>query len=208
MPLPLGHAAIGLAINDLLTGNSFASWRTALYLTILANLPDVDVLAGLLLHGNGSTFHRGPTHSFLFAFLAGIAAANAWRIWSQIPKVGVSTCFLLILSHVLSDLLLTGSQVSFSWPLETNWSQGSTGWLVTLTSVFVEFYRDADLILTCLAIIVAKRLIMEIRQQRIFGILAYRPYTANITSQRVAKESHAKTLSNPAGHPLGRSFLK
>jgi membrane-bound metal-dependent hydrolase YbcI (DUF457 family) len=175
MPLPLGHAAIGLVTNDLLTGNSFASWRTAFYLTVLANLPDVDVLAGLLLHGNGSAFHRGPTHSFLFAFLAGIAAAHAWRIWSRIPKLGFGTCFLVILSHVLGDLLLTGSPVSFSWPLETNCSQGSTGWLVTFTSVFVEFYKDAGLILTCLAIIVTKRLIMEIRDQRIFGALVYRP---------------------------------
>ena len=175
MPLPLGHAAIGLVTNDLLTGKSFASWRAALYLAVLANLPDVDVLAGLLLNGNGSAFHRGPTHSFLFAFLAGIAAANAWRIWPRIPKLGFGTCFLVILSHVLGDLLLTGSPVSFSWPLETNCSQGSTGWFATLTAVFIEFYKDAGLILACLAIVVAKRLIMEIREQRIFGTLVYRP---------------------------------
>jgi membrane-bound metal-dependent hydrolase YbcI (DUF457 family) len=185
MPLPLGHAAIGFATNDLLMGNSFASWRTALYVTILANLPDVDVLAGLLLYGNGSAFHRGPTHSLLFAFLAGIAAANAWRIWSQIPRAGVSASILLILSHVVGDLVLTGAQVSFSWPLETNWSQGSTGWLVTLTSVFVEFYRDADLILTCLAIMVAKRLVMEIREQRVFGTLAFRPSTVRDSPEKL-----------------------
>jgi membrane-bound metal-dependent hydrolase YbcI (DUF457 family) len=176
MPLPLGHAAIGLVANDLLKGNSFASWRTALYLTVLANLPDVDVLAGLLLHGNGSAFHRGPTHSFLFAFLAGIAAANAWRIWSRIPNLGLGTCFFVILSHVLGDLLLTGAPVSFSWPLETNCSQGSTGWFSTLTVVFIEFYKDAGLILTCLGIIVAKRLIMQIRDQGVFGTLVYRPF--------------------------------
>jgi membrane-bound metal-dependent hydrolase YbcI (DUF457 family) len=177
MPLPLGHAAIGLASNDLLNGNSFASWRTALYLTFLANLPDVDVLVGLLLRGNGCSFHRGLTHSFLFALLAGIAASGAWKIWSQIPKIRFGTCFLVILSHVLSDLLFTGSPVSFSWPLETNLAQGSTGWLVTLTSVFVEFYKDAGLILTCVAIMVARRLVMQIREQGIFGTLAFRPST-------------------------------
>ena len=175
MPLPLAHTALGLAANDLVAGNSFANWRTAVYVTILANLPDVDVLMGLLLRGNGNAFHRGPTHSLLFAFLAGIAAANAWRIWSQIPKAGFSTSFLLILSHVLSDLLMTSSPVSFSWPLETNWSQGSTGWLAILASVFAEFHRDTGLLVTCLAIIIAKRLIIEIRQQGISGTPAYRP---------------------------------
>jgi membrane-bound metal-dependent hydrolase YbcI (DUF457 family) len=177
MPLPLGHAALGLAANDVLSGNSFANWRTALYIAVLANFPDLDVLAGLFLHGNGSTFHRGLTHSFLFALLAGIAAANAWRFTAQIPKIGFGTCFLLILSHVLGDLLFTGSPVSFSWPLETNSSQGSTGWVVTLTSVLFDFYKDAGLILTCLAIVVVKRLIMlimENRDQRVFDTLAFR----------------------------------
>ena len=186
MPLPLGHAAIGLATNDLLTGSSLANWRTALYVSILANLPDVDVVAGLLLHGNGSAFHRGPTHSFLFAVLAGMAAANACRVWSRIPKLAFSTCFLLILSHVLTDLLLTGAPVSFSWPLEANWSQGSTGWLSTLTSVFFEFYKDAGLILTCLAVIIAKRFVGEARQQRILGNLAYRPSPVREENQKIS----------------------
>ena len=78
MPLPLGHAAIGLATYETVKKEDPGSSRISIFLfiTILANLPDVDVLVGLLTHGNGSLFHRGPTHSLAFALASGLAAAN------------------------------------------------------------------------------------------------------------------------------------
>ena len=68
MPLPLGHAAIGLATHKLIfrNGSVTNNMVLAVFVTVLANLPDIDVLIGLLLRGNGMAFHRGSAHSFLW----------------------------------------------------------------------------------------------------------------------------------------------
>ena len=95
MPLPLGHTAIGLATYETVqpSDRHYSRWGTFVFITILANLPDVDILAGLLFHGNGNFFHRGPTHSIMFAILAGYAASHLWRLWDRIPRLGFSLCF-------------------------------------------------------------------------------------------------------------------
>jgi membrane-bound metal-dependent hydrolase YbcI (DUF457 family) len=178
MPLPLGHIAIGLTTNEFFSENSsFTEWRIAAYVAILANLPDIDVPAGLLLQGNGSAFHRGPTHSVLFALLAAILAANAWKLWALIPKLGFRTCFLIILSHTVADFFLTKSPVSFLWPLEVNWAGGYSGWGEVLVPVFLEAYRDAGVIIVCLFAMVLRRAITQMRQHAPFSSLAYRTYS-------------------------------
>jgi membrane-bound metal-dependent hydrolase YbcI (DUF457 family) len=115
MPLPLGHTAIGLATYEL--GNNFNSAlsriKLFIFITILANIPDIDVVVGLLLKSNGNAFHRGPTHSILFAIVIGFVASRAWRLSSQIPKVKYWMCFCIILSHVLADFFFTSSTISF-----------------------------------------------------------------------------------------------
>jgi membrane-bound metal-dependent hydrolase YbcI (DUF457 family) len=132
---------------------------------ILSNLPDLDIAAGLLIHGIGCAFHRGPTHSLLFALLAGVAAANAWRLWSRVPRMKGTTCFLIVLSHVLADLLFTKSPVSFFWPLEVHWASGFSGWGAALTPIFFEAYKDAGIVLSCLLVLLAARLAAAIRQR-------------------------------------------
>jgi membrane-bound metal-dependent hydrolase YbcI (DUF457 family) len=102
-------------------------WKSLIIIIVLSNLPDADVFVGLIFHGNGNSFHRGPTHSLFFALTIGLLAANAWRRWSLIPKMSFLSCFLLILSHVLADALLTTGPVSFLWPVEANWSFGYSG---------------------------------------------------------------------------------
>ena len=74
MPLPLGHAAIGLTAYDLCSRNDcgFSRWKLAFFIVLLANLPDIDILIGLLSQGNGNAFHRGPTHNMLPARLASV----------------------------------------------------------------------------------------------------------------------------------------
>ena len=99
MPLPLGHAAIGFAVNDFCSNESVPNRLTlALFIVILANLPDIDFLFGLLLQGNGNAYHRGPTHSLLFALLFGFVASNAWRLWSRIPRINFKNGFFLVFS--------------------------------------------------------------------------------------------------------------
>ena len=152
MPLPLGHAAIGFVAYDLCSKKtaSRSHWKLFSFVVVLANLPDIDVLLGLLLAGNGSLYHRGPTHSLVFALLAGFLASNAWRAWRQIPKINFSLAFLIILSHVLADLLFTTSPTSLFWPLEVHWSAGYSGWNEVITSVFLTPLKDVGIILLSL----------------------------------------------------------
>jgi hypothetical protein len=156
---------IGLTTNDLLNrGSSFADWKTALFVAILSNLPDLDIAAGLLIQGNGCAFHRGPSHSLAFALLAGVLAANAWRLWSGIPRMKWTSCSLIILSHVIGDLLFTKSPVSFLWPLEVHWSAGFSGWGEVLAPIVFEAHRDAAVVLLCALIMILGRLAPMIRQ--------------------------------------------
>lgn len=161
MPLPLGHTAAGLAIHDIHSkGNSTASpWKNFAFIIVLTNLPDMDVLIGLILHGNGNFFHRGPTHSFLFALVIALLASNVWRCWSRIPKLNFLFCFLLLISHVVADAVLTSSPVSFWWPLELNLSTGYSGWREVIQSVLFGAFRDLGIIVVSGMIILLNRLV-------------------------------------------------
>lgn len=159
MPFPLGHTAIGLATYELNSQKSALSrWKIFVFVMILANLPDIDVLFGLLLHWNGSAFHRGPTHSLLFAVVMGLLASRAAKLSTAVPPVNFWTCFCLILSHVAADALLTDTAVSFFWPFELNWSTGHSGWGDVFRSVLLENTQDAWIILGSAAVIAVHRI--------------------------------------------------
>ena len=167
MPLPLGHTAIGLAIYEFSENKDSAQYtlRSVLFILILASLPDVDVLFGLIFSGNGSAFHRGPTHSLLFAIGSGLLVSKAWKWWSFIPQISFLTGFFLVLSHVLGDLLLTTSSVSLLWPIEVYWSPGHTEWEDVVVSVLNGPFQDIGIILTCTALILLKRFRNQLRHQ-------------------------------------------
>ena len=161
MPLPLGHTAAGLAIYDLYAKSkrSDPPWKILPYVIVLTNVPDIDVLIGLLVQGNGNFFHRGPTHSLLFAVVMAFIASNGWRCWSKIPKISPLLCFLLISSHVVADAILTPSPVSFWWPLELNLSVGHSDWREIIKSVFFGTFRDLVIIVLSAVAIFLNRLI-------------------------------------------------
>jgi len=79
--------AIGLATHNLLgeDRSSLTLWKAITSVAILANLPDIDIIIGLIMEGNGYAFHRGPTHSLIFALAAGLIALNGWRWRQQVP---------------------------------------------------------------------------------------------------------------------------
>ncbi len=151
MPLPIGHTAIGLAAHSLVSKNHSNRnwWKVLMGVILLSNLPDVDVAIGLFLQGNGSAFHRGPTHGLLFAVAAGLLASNGWRLGSQIPRFSFTCCFLLILSHVLADGFFTQLGISFFWPLTANWSGGYMGWKDVVDSVLFGNFQNAEIIIGC-----------------------------------------------------------
>jgi membrane-bound metal-dependent hydrolase YbcI (DUF457 family) len=126
-------------------------------MTLLANLPDVDVLFGLLIHGNGASLHRGPTHSLLFALLAGYLASNAWRLWRHIPRFGFGLCVTLVFSHVAADMLLTNAPVSLLWPLELHVVPGHSGWGKVIDMVLFQSIQDAGIIVGSLIYVLVLR---------------------------------------------------
>jgi hypothetical protein len=173
MPLPLGHAVIGLATHDLLTkeGSAFTGWKTAVYVTILANLPDLDVVIGLLFAGNGNAFHRGPSHSIVFALVMGYLASKAWKLYAPIPKMTFTVSSLLILSHVVADLFFTQSSVSLLWPLEVSWSGGHSGWMDVISAALLEQHQDVRIIMICGGLILLNQFIRR-RSDRPKSLLA------------------------------------
>ena len=167
MPLPLGHTAVGLAAYELSMNHNSERFRlkTIIFLTVLANIPDFDIIVGLFIKCNGNAFHRGPSHSIIFALIAGFLASRAWKLSSQIPRINFGICFLIILSHVLADFFFTPSPVSFFWPFEVSWSSGHSSWGDVLNSVFFRGFQDAGIIIGSTILIICLRMIKTYRQK-------------------------------------------
>ena len=164
MPLPIGHAAIGFATHSFCNGNesSCGRWKVLLGILILSNLPDVDVVLGIVFIGNGNVFHRGPTHSLIFALIGGFLASEVWRLWSQLPKFSFRICFLPILSHILADSVFTSSPISFFWPITVNWNAGYSGLGDVLNLVLFGHYRDGKIIIGCASLVLLHRTLMAL----------------------------------------------
>lgn len=159
MPLPLGHAAVGLAVYELFPGEKtpLGRLKAVALVSILSNLPDVDVILGLVFQWNGSAFHRGPTHSLVFALAMGVVASRAWRVWAFIPKMSGWACTAIVLSHLLADCLLAGGPMSLIWPLEVSYSTGHTGWGEVVRTVARGGWQDSGTILVAAVFIAAVR---------------------------------------------------
>jgi membrane-bound metal-dependent hydrolase YbcI (DUF457 family) len=148
-----------LATHELGSSQSaFARWKLFAAILVLANLPDIDVIFGLLIERNGSAFHRGPTHSLLFALACGLLASKVSKRWTWLPRLEFPSCFALILSHIAADALLSTSPVSWFWPLEANWSAGHSGWQDVFGMVLKGNVQDALIILGAAAVIMAQRM--------------------------------------------------
>jgi membrane-bound metal-dependent hydrolase YbcI (DUF457 family) len=159
MPLPIAHSAIGFTTYSLCGTNESGSSRlkALLGILVLSSLPDVDVVLGIILHGNGNVFHRGPTHSLVFALIGGFLTSRALKLWPQSPEFSFRICFLLILSHVVADSVFTSSPVSFFWPITVNWTGGYIGLKHVVDLVLFGNHRDAEIIVGCGIVILLHR---------------------------------------------------
>lgn len=179
MPLPLGHTAIGWAAYETTNvsppprGEHTLISRIPSFalVAVLANLPDVDVLFGLLFHGNGAAFHRGPTHSLLFALVTGYLASHGWRLWRRIPRFGFGLCAMLVFSHVVADMLLTSAPVSLLWPLELHMTTGHNDWGQVVHMVLFQSIQDAGIVAGSVIYIAGLRFLR--RKRPVFTKLAF-----------------------------------
>jgi membrane-bound metal-dependent hydrolase YbcI (DUF457 family) len=144
------------------------------------------VLVGLLFHGDGNAFHRGPTHSLLFALAMGWVASNVWRHWLRDESFSSRLSVGLVLSHVLADALFTISPVSFLWPLEVHWSKGRCGWLDVIDSLLFQTWSDLGLVLASGTLILCNRLV----RYRMFPRLSPHPVRVmTVPGRRETKSS-------------------
>jgi membrane-bound metal-dependent hydrolase YbcI (DUF457 family) len=101
MPLPIAHGLVGASIVSLVHPNAdLKKWQPLLFGFVLANTPDLDFVFTFVFGWHG--FHRGFTHSLVFAALiaAVFFALLHKRNW-QIP-LAYSAAFL---SHTILDFI-------------------------------------------------------------------------------------------------------
>lgn len=105
MPLPIAHGIVGAAIVALVHPKAnFKNWRPLLIGFLLANAADLDFGFVWFLGWRG--FHRGVTHSLLFA----LVVAAILFVWLRKRNWRVPLAFsLAYLSHTLLDAATSGA---------------------------------------------------------------------------------------------------
>jgi membrane-bound metal-dependent hydrolase YbcI (DUF457 family) len=159
MPYPLGHTAIGLTTYELNGQKATPSQRFWVLMSVLllSNLPDFDMLVGLVITGNAEAFHRGPSHSLFFAIAMGYAASKiAKRFWAVSP-LSFRLCTGLIFSHVIADLVFTSAPASLFWPFEVHFNTGISSLGDVFHGIFFQSVKDIGIFLGCLGIIILIR---------------------------------------------------
>lgn len=106
MSSPVGHSLVGLSLYFL--WNPYKRWEQVweqkweiLTAVILANLPDIDILAGMWIYGDRHAVHRTFTHSPFFALLLAIILSLFSPIEKRLQKI--FQYFILIFSHGFMD---------------------------------------------------------------------------------------------------------
>lgn len=101
MPTPLLHSAVGIAcVRAGLRGP--VPWSALALGAVVAVLPDLDLLPGMLL-GDPVRFHHGMTHSFLFAALSAWLASRLYG-GGESPRRLLGSLWVAAFSHSGLDL--------------------------------------------------------------------------------------------------------
>jgi inner membrane protein len=120
MPTTIAHTIAGYAAGDVTGGRRARPWWVILLLALLlANLPDVDFLPGLLM-GDARAFHRGATHTLLAAVVVGVVfALVAGRRERGYGRAFVFA-FALYSSHLVLDAITPDTSglagIQLFWP--------------------------------------------------------------------------------------------
>jgi inner membrane protein len=116
MPLPIAHACVGAGVVAAVRprGESARDLLLPMFVgAVLANCPDLDFAIARVTHDHG--WHRGPTHSLLFAAVAGLVILASMGASRLRQAVGYG---LALMSHGLLDFATTkvGGGVELLWP--------------------------------------------------------------------------------------------
>ncbi len=103
MSTPIGHTLFGITLARRLGVRSPVGMAAA---TVAASLPDADVIAGLILHGDPWRLHRQETHTLEFALTAGMLAGFA-----GVVSAGSAEGERDLVADALTGAALVGSHV-------------------------------------------------------------------------------------------------
>lgn len=130
MATTLGHALCGVSCLMVVVALRKSSMPrfTSPYIfgfSVLANLPDIDYIAGFILASDPNRYHYGATHSLIFPIVSGLIAC-AFFLKSIILFDRWIILSATIFSHILIDFLtgpIQGGYPSYGlqllWPLST-----------------------------------------------------------------------------------------
>lgn len=134
MATPLGHSLAGYAIAQFTApkgGHRMRGWW--LLPIVMANLPDLDFLPGLLA-GRPALYHHGVTHSLGFALLISLGVTGIYRLRKRPFPATFHLCFLAYLSHLLLDVLSPDGRRPYGiplwWPLSAAYFTGPVALLL------------------------------------------------------------------------------
>src|SRR5688500_4075005 len=100
MATPVGHSLAGYAVyRSCAARESLRPMHALLLCIVMANLPDVDFLPGILA-GRPALYHQGITHSLAAALLVPLAAAGLISLGDvSFPRV-LALCLASYTSHL------------------------------------------------------------------------------------------------------------
>jgi len=150
MPTPLAHGVAGIAAMRTARGTA-TPLKLAVAAFVIAQLPDIDFVPGLLVHNVGA-FHRGATHSLAGALFASlIIAAVMRRLSPRLLGRAVAPeplpfwlCYAFVLpvylSHIALDLVsldvVDNSGLMLWWPVTREYVSAPLPLPAALTSFF------------------------------------------------------------------------
>ena len=120
MPFPLGHAIVGYSFAAA-SGIRFRRdlWTAVLFSLVVANLPDIDFLPGVL-RDTPALYHRTVTHTLLGAIVCAVIIATLLtRFRGRFGQIALIS-FLVYASHLLADMIDLGGGnigVRLFWPI-------------------------------------------------------------------------------------------
>jgi membrane-bound metal-dependent hydrolase YbcI (DUF457 family) len=148
MPLVLGHLAVGCLTNSAIDKPKTTTRKKLFILFLLANSPDIDIVISWVLTKSPWPYHRTFTHSILFAIIMAVLFANLSKFFKSFPKLGYKWCYMMVMSHILADYLLSPFKVAFLWPLRIQ--PGSLNGILDFVDKYETLAREAQVILICL----------------------------------------------------------
>lgn len=123
LPTTIAHSVLGAAVARVGAPSRLRGWWLAVFVVVMANLPDIDFLVGAIVEGSPRSWHRGPTHSLVGALVAAfLAAAVVGRArWRQVFLLGLA----LVGSHLAADLIMPdlreAAGIPLFWPVSRSY---------------------------------------------------------------------------------------